>query len=294
MGVSPELQAHLDTGCTTLAHAWAIMRTDGVVMGFTDHDRALEFDGVTFRPDTGLSAMALEQSTGLSVDNTEALGALSDGGISEADIDAGRFDGAEVVAWRVNWADVAQRVTLFRGHIGEIRRSDGAFRAEVRGLSEALNRPTGRVFQKPCAAVLGDGGCRFELNTPGYSYELAVDVVEDGRVFRFDGMPAFEEAWFKRGRLAVLSGDASGLSGGIKRDRIEADQRVIELWEPIRATIAPGDQVRLEAGCDKRFETCRLKFGNVPNFQGFPDIPEDDWVFVHPGNAQSKSGGSRR
>jgi hypothetical protein len=31
--------------------------------------------------------------------------------------------------------------------------------------------------------------------------------------------------------------------------------------------------LRLEAGCDKRAETCRLKFGNFLNFRGFPAFP---------------------
>ena len=75
----------------------------------------------------------MQQSTGLSVDNTEALGALSDAAIREADIEAGRYDGAEVRAWLVNWADVSARQLQFRGSIGELRRAGGAFEAELRG-----------------------------------------------------------------------------------------------------------------------------------------------------------------
>ena len=77
MGVSERFQAHLSSGHTTLARCWQVVRKDGVVLGFTDHDRDLSFDGVTYRADTGLSALSLAQSTGLSVDNTEAIGALS-------------------------------------------------------------------------------------------------------------------------------------------------------------------------------------------------------------------------
>ena len=44
------LQAHLDSGATTLAWCWRIERSDGVVFGFTDHDRELSFGGVTFAP----------------------------------------------------------------------------------------------------------------------------------------------------------------------------------------------------------------------------------------------------
>ena len=290
-----ELHAHLATGVTTVARAWAVTRRDGAVFGFTDHDRELTFDGVVFKAETGLSARALAQSTGLSVDNTEAMGALSDTSISEKDIAAGRFDGAEVVAWLVNWADVDARRVMFRGHIGEVRRSAGAFHAELRGLTEALNRPVGRVYQKPCTAVLGDSGCGFDLNTGGYVFEGVLEGVDEARVFRAGPLGGFDTGWFQRGRLTVLTGDAEGLSGMIKRDHLAPDgTRLIELWEPLRAQPAASDSVRLVAGCDKRFETCRLKFGNTINFQGFPDVPEDDWITVQPAMAKARNGGSRR
>ena len=291
---APELHAHLATGLTTVARCWAITRRDGVRFGFTDHDRTLSFAGLAFRADTGLSAAALQQATGLSVDNTEATGALSDAAISEADIEAGRYDGAGVESWLVNWEDVAQRRLMFRGTIGEIRRSGGAFHAELRGLTEALNRPVGRAFQKPCSAVLGDAICRMDLSEPGYFHEGAILTVEANRSFGFGALGGFDQGWFQRGRLTVLSGDAAGLSGTIKRDRLWTGGRGIDLWEPLRAPVAAGDMVRITAGCDKRFDTCRLKFNNILNFQGFPDIPEEDWIMVHPTLAKTRSGGSRR
>lgn len=293
-GMSAEFQTHLDSGLTTLCRAWAITRSDGQVYGFTDHDQTLGFDGYSFMAGTGLTALALQQSTGLSVDNTEAIGGLSDVSVTEADIDAGRFDSAEVRCWLVNWADVAQRWQMFRGSIGQLRRKDGAFHAELRGLSEALNRPLGRIYQKPCTAVLGDGGCRFVLETPGYFDELPVEQHSRAQEFRWADLAGFEPGWFARGRFQVLSGAAQGLSELIKQDRSDGTGRVIELWQPIRAELMPGDMVRLQAGCDKRMQSCRLKFNNLPNFQGFPDIPGEDWVMAVPGQNGSNSGGSRR
>lgn len=294
MEISEEFQAHLDGGHTTLAHAWAITRADGEVHGFTDHDKALSFDGITFRPDTGMTGLALQRATGLSVDNTEALGALTDAGLTEAEIEAGRFDGADVQVWRVNWAEVSQRALLFRGVIGEIKRVDGAFHAEVRGLSSLLNRPVGRVYQKPCTAVLGDAACGFDLETPGYVHEGQVSAVEEARRFVLEAMEGYEPGWFARGRLDVTSGAGAGLSAAIKSDRVTTEGREIALWEPLRTEVAEGDGVRLVAGCDKRFETCRLKFNNAVNFQGFPDLPNDDWVAVGPAQSGETGGGSRR
>jgi uncharacterized phage protein (TIGR02218 family) len=288
------LLAHLGLGVTTTCRCWALTRRDGVVMGFTDHDRALAFEGIAFRPDTGLSALALQQTTGLSVDNTEALGALSDAAIREADIEAGRYDGAGLRAWLVNWQDVAARTLIFAGTIGELRRAGGAFEAELRGLTDALNVPLGRVFQKSCSAVLGDRDCTFDLDTPGYVSERSAEVVEENRVFRFGEMGGFEEDWFRHGVIRVRSGAATGLIGLIKRDRMEGAGRVIELWQPLGATVVQGDALRIEAGCDKRMFTCQFKFDNLLNFQGFPDIPGDDWTITDPTKSPALKGGSRR
>lgn len=285
------LHAHLATGATTVCRAWRVVRLDGVTLGFTDHDQDLDFEGMTFRAGSGLTAKALQQATGLSVDNTEAAGALSDAAITEADILAGRFDGAEVTAWLVNWAVTDERLVQFRGTLGEITRAGGAFQAELRGLTEALNRPQGRAIQQGCTAVLGDRACRFDLTTPGYTVERAVEVVEEGRLLRWPSLPGFDERWFEKGRLVVLTGAAAGLSGAIKNDRLGPDGRIVELWQAILGAIAKGDVVRLEAGCDRRAETCRLKFGNFLNFRGFPHVPGEDWLTSYPLRAQANDGG---
>lgn len=293
-GMDAAFREHVAGGLTTLVRCWAITRSDGVQYGFTDHDLAIEFEGITFRADTGLSAVALQQTTGLSVDNSEAVGGLSDASVREADIASGRFDGAEVLAWMVNWAEPDMRWLQFRGSIGELRRSGGAFQAELRGLTDALNRPLGRVFQKPCSAVLGDRNCQFSMSSPGYSQTLAIVGVDDAQVFSWPSLDGFESGWFARGRLVVVDGKAAGLWAPIKRDWLHEGARVVELGTPLQGVVAAGDIVRLEAGCDKRMETCRLKFNNFVNFQGFPDTPTEDWMMAVPKQSGRNSGGSRR
>ncbi|MFV2035819.1 MAG: DUF2163 domain-containing protein, partial [Halocynthiibacter sp.] len=87
MALSQAFQAHLQTGHTTLARCWAVTRQDGVVLGFTDHDRDLKFEGVAFSASSGMSARTLAQTSGLAVDNSEAMGALSSAAITEEDIE---------------------------------------------------------------------------------------------------------------------------------------------------------------------------------------------------------------
>ncbi len=286
------LYAHLESGSTTVCRAWTVTRRDGTLLGFTDHDRDLVLGGVTCRANTGMTARALQQTTGLSVDNSEAIGALSDVSVTESDLLAGRYDGAEVRAFLVNWANPDERVEQFRGSLGEIVRSGGSFRAELRGLSDALNRPQGFAYQPGCSAVLGDARCRFQGLQPGYFAEREVEVVEDNRVFRFASFGGFDDRWFEYGRFEVLTGAATGLVGVIKTDRLEGVMRQIEVWQSIGDTVVPGDQIRVISGCDKTPDTCRTKFANFLNFRGFPHIPGEDWLASYPVADRPKTGGS--
>ncbi|WP_420863750.1 DUF2163 domain-containing protein [Algirhabdus cladophorae] len=277
-----EFLTHLKTGNTTVCRCWSVTRNDGVQLGFTDHDGDLEFDGLVFKAGSGLSAVAVQQTTGLAVDNTEALGALTDEAISHADIEAGRFDGAEVSVWLVNWSDPAQHSLQFRGHIGEIKRGSHEFTAELRGLTDALNQPRGRAYQPACSAVLGDAGCKFDTLQAGFFYEGPMGALEDGRVLKDLDLSAFDLGWFSRGVVEVLTGSAKGLRASIKQDHMQADVRVLQLWEPIRAASSFDDIIRVTVGCDKQFGTCQTKFQNVLNFQGFPHIPGEDWLVTSP------------
>ena len=48
------------------------------------------------------------------------------------------------------------------------------------------------------------------------------------------------------------------------------------------------------AVCDKRWATCVGTFSNGDNFQGFPDIPGDDFLTAAPVEGGRNDGGSRR
>ena len=291
-GQAQALHDHLEGGVATTCRCWKVQRKDGWCRGFTDHDDDLAFESVQFKASSGFNTNALEATTGLSVNNTEAVGALSDAGISEEDIEAGRFDGAEVTLWLVNWQDPNARAISFRGTIGEIARKDGAFSAELRGLTEQLNQPMGRVFQSGCSADLGDKKCSFDTTLAGFRIECAITSAADARVFRVPNNGQFAGGWFERGQLIVLDGEGAGLSGWIKNDVVVGGEREITLWQGLRSAIAPGDTVRLIAGCDKTAAHCAIKFDNFLNFRGCPHIPGEDWLTSYPRSGEDYDGGS--
>ena len=267
-------------------------RADGVEFGFTDHDMDLDFDGLTFRAGTGLTARALEQTSGLGVDNSEAIGAFSDKAITDQDIAAGSYDNAQVTAWIVNWSDFTQQHIIFEGTIGDIRRTGGAFEAELLGLTRQLNKPNGRVFQKACSAVLGDAKCQVDLSLQQHFVDAALVADATGASVQLPSQSGFADRWFEDGIFEVLSGQALGQKIPIKTDREINGLREIDLWFEPASALQTGDNVRLTVGCDRRFATCLEKFANTVNFQGFPHIPGDDWSIAVPRRGGANGGGS--
>lgn len=157
--ISDEMAARIESGAATLCHVWRLRRADGTVMGFTDHDRDLEMDGTRCRASTGWTAGAGDSAVGLAAGSASAAGALDDAAITEADVAAGRYDGASVELWRVDWSEPSLKVRLWSGTLASIRREAGAFVAELEGPLARLERVVGRTYGRMCDARLGDARC---------------------------------------------------------------------------------------------------------------------------------------
>lgn len=291
--VDPGLAAHLASGATTLATCWKITRTDGVTLGFTDHDRQLAFSGAVFEPDAGADGAAIESSADLSVDNSEIEGALVSDALSAEDLAAGLYDDAAVEIWRVNWADPAQRLLLKRGTVGEVVREGARFKAEIRGASHALDRTVGRLYQRQCDAVLGDARCGVDVAAPAFLGAGAVAAILDDQRFLASGLAAFASGWFTHGALAWTAGANAGAKGAVKAHARGAGGDALSLWAPTGRAIAVGDAFTVVAGCDKRSDTCKAKFGNLINFRGFHLMPGNDFAVSYPLKAEKNDGGRR-
>ena len=284
------LAGHLAQAETTLATCWKLVRGDGLVLGFTDHDRVLRFGGVDFVPAHGLDGGEVPARLGAQVETSEVLGVLHAEAITEADILLGRYDGAVVETWRVNWADVSQRVQLRSDTIGEIRREDGVFRAELRSAQQGLNATGGRIYQGLCDAVVGDGRCGVDLTDPAFRGFATVAAIEDDHRVVVAGLEGFAEGWFGFGRAEWSDGRRAGLRDGVVTHQRHAGGDVLGFGEAVGEWVSVGDTLDVTAGCDRRFGTCRDKFANAVNFRGFPHIPGSDFVLRHPRNGDALDG----
>ena len=287
---SQSLQAHLDSGTTTLAWCWRLTRNDGEVFGFTDHDRALTFDGTTFESESGFTASEIRSGSDLSVDAQEAEGVLTSDTITETDILDGRWDNATVEIWRVNWADTTSRALLRRGAIGQLRRGRLHFVAEMRSLAHVLGQTIGRTFQASCDAELGDARCGVDLNDLAFKATGTVVTLSGDRGFAVSGLSGFANGWFTLGTLHWLTGANTGRKAEVLGHAITgANVTITLLEEPVRP-IEVGNTFDIFAGCDKRFETCQAKFANAVNFRGFPHIPGQDIIIRYAAKGDTNSG----
>lgn len=276
--LSPALAAHLAEPATTLCRAWRLTRRDGAVMGFTDHDRDLAFDGTTFAAGTGLEAAEANAELGFAVGGGEVSGALVSAGLTETDIAAGRYDDATVETWLVNWADPEARLLTGSFSVGEIRREDGAFVAELRGPAHRLDEERGLLYRRACSADLGDGRCRVDLASAAFRATGTVGATDGGLTVTAAGLGGFETGWFTAGELRWTSGANEGVAAEVKAHRVTAGIVQLDLWSRAPDVIAPGDGFQVTAGCDKSLATCRAKFANVLNHRGFPHMPGNDFV----------------
>lgn len=274
--IGGSLKTHMAGKTTTLATCWRLTRADGVVMGFTDHDRALLIDGVSYEPASGMTRSALSQRADLSVGNSEVSAILESGTITEVDLNAGKYDNALVVQFICNWADLTMGgITVGYGRIGNITVGRGQFVAELRGLSQNLQQTVGERYSRTCRADLGDARCGVAL--AAYTVTGTVTAVTSNQVFTDSGR-AEAAGHFNYGLVTWIGGNNAGLKKEVKAFAGGA----FTLFDAMRLPVQVGDTYSVYAGCNKLFETCKIKFANAVNFRGEPHIPGIDSAMKYP------------
>ena len=275
------LHDHLQRRATTLCYCWRLTRRDGATLGFTDHDLPLTVDGLLCEPDAGFTASEARSRLGLGIDGMDVEGALSSVHVTEADIADGLYDGATVEMMIANWSDPSQFAVLQRFTIARITRPDGRFVAELEGPGRALEFVNGRTIRRPCSAELGDAHCTVDLATSAMSGAGQIAAMRGEDTAVVTGLDAFTQGWFANGVLTWTSGARNGQKERVVDFRHDATGTVLVIWPSGSRLPLPGDQFSIVAGCDKRFETCRAKFGNALNFRGFPHLPGNDSAYSY-------------
>jgi uncharacterized phage protein (TIGR02218 family) len=281
-----DLAAHLAGEVTTTCHCWRVKRRNGAVLGFTEHDGDLIFAGTTFLAASGFSASEADSAAGLSASADEVSGGFSSDAIREDDLAAGRYDGARVELFLVNWAAPDEHVLLNVREIGEVVRAGGQFRAELRSLAHRLDQPQGRLYNRRCDASLGDGKCRVAMEA--WRGVGLVTGVQGGSTIRVSGLSGFAAGIFDRGTIGLPDGTLAQID---THSHVSAGIAELALWLPLEVPLGVGAAVTVTAGCDKTFATCRTRFDNHLNFRGFPHVPGGDFAYSYADGERLHDGG---
>lgn len=260
----------LDGEVTTLAFCWRLQRRDGACLGFTTHDRDLVIDGIGYRAAPGMLPSAIALSDGFDQDTLDVQGALTSDAIAAEDLACGRWDGAAVSIFMVDWTQPeGERLPLARGEIGDVSVTGDGFTAELKGPTAVLDRPVVEQTSPECRAQLGDKRCRVDM-APRVRVTRIVEVVADDVIDVQDA--SVEANAYGYGRIRWLSGANSGLERGL----LASAAPRLTLREPPPFGAAVGDLVEIGEGCDKAFATCCDRFANAVNFRGEPHLPGND------------------
>ncbi|MBX9796088.1 DUF2163 domain-containing protein [Sphingomonas sp.] len=260
---------------TTLALCWRIARRDGVTLGLTDHDRDLVIDGERYRAAPGMTPSAIKRGDALTAETMDVSGALSDAAIRAGDLIDGRWDGAEISLFAVDWAGGDARVALGAGVIGAVALAGTGFTAELKGIAAALEQPVAEETAPHCRAELGDRRCRVAM--AGRRRQVRVVAAEDAVLTLDTAEPAANA--YGHGLIRWLGGANAGLEGMIAA----SDGVTVTLRMPPRHPPAPGTLAELVEGCDKTIATCAGRFANARNFRGEPFLPGMDLLTRYPG-----------
>ena len=263
------LQAHLDGSGTTLATCMRIVRRDGTVYGFTNHDRRLLIDGLDYYPEASFNPTDIASRSNLDTDNVELEGLLSSANITEDDIRAGYWNAAPYRLFQVNWKDLTQGQKKDRaGRLAQIIVNRSTFVAELLGVMEAYTSSVGEFTSPDCRTNLGDERCKVDL-TP-FTFASTIDTASNTRYAVTDAARGEADDFFTNGTITItfaggdLAFDVKSFSGGTF---------VVKQPIPFDATGLPYVAV---AGCDKKRETCRDRFSNIANMRAEPWLRGQD------------------
>lgn len=280
--ISPQLQAEIEAG--NLAYIIKIQLTNGDIISYTNHDRPLLVDSITYKPGAGLSRIVLDAKQGGEVSNQDIESAWTVD-INEQDALNGVYDDALVTFSWVSWAHPEYgSLEIFRGNIAMLNWSDSGFRAEIFNAVRRLNNPIGSTYTPFCRHRLGDstnenkstpGGCNVNLGSFTFTGSVS-SLLTNRRKFVFTGSAAGQiDGYFSTGILTFTSGDNSGLSLDVKAHTVDSYGSQIEFYIPTLFDITNGTTFSVVAGCDKSLTHCKDKFNNVVNFGGFPHLSSD-------------------
>jgi len=280
--LSQSLSSKLASGVTNLCWCWKFVRDDGVVFAFTDHDMDLFFDDINWKASTGVAPGMVQSNIGFESGSAGLAGSILHDDLQKLDLMTGKFDGARVEIWRVDWQQPNDRIGIWAGEIGEVQLSESIFTAELLSNSRKLERTIGRTFSKSCDAELGDARCAKDISGQPFQQLAIITEVLAINSFVVAAIDLPKKDWFVFGVANWIDAEKQINRASIETHYSSSQGEAFQLLLPPKLPMAAGDQIILSAGCNKSLDHCTAKFSNVDNFRGCPFMPGNDEVLAAP------------
>jgi hypothetical protein len=150
------------------------------------------------------------------------------------------------------------------------------FRCTVAGTTDAAQP----AYDATIGASTVDGTATFvaeaALTRPGEVVSVSARTVFLATV----AGAAVAADWFAGGVLTWVTGPNAGRAVEVKTWNVGTGQ--FELYLAVGYPIEAGHLFTVAPGCDKRFATCKAKFGNQLNYRGEPYVPGVDSILSYP------------
>jgi uncharacterized phage protein (TIGR02218 family) len=279
-----------------LVTCYRITRLDGEIFCLTTHVKDLEisdsvFDaydfglGSTTRTYYGVALSPSESSENASVraNNQEINVAMDEDFISEADLDAGKYQYADVIVFTMNPLDLSMGAfDPWRGQTGAHTKGSVAARIVLNTLSSRAEQTIGFVTRENCRFRFGSPQCGKDLsgnNPDGVPYTSAgVAVTSLGTntslIFSCSSLVGKPDNFYKRGKVIWTAGPNAGLQMDIATFDSSTGEMMLRMEMPFE--ISAGDEGTFVAGCEKTHRACWEDHANGIRFGGFPKAPTSE------------------
>jgi len=259
-----------------MADLYIFTLVDGTILRYTSADVSITVGARVF-DHTGpmISRSRTRIALGTSVDSldleiTATSATLLSGLPWLQAITNGALDGALVELERAfasaPGAAIAGTVLLFVGRVSDTTTESLKSRVIVRSYLELLNTPLPRnLYQPPCGYSVYDTGCGLARATFAVNSSAASGSTRQV----INCALAQVTGYFTIGDIQFTSGQNIGVIRTVK----SYTPGVVNLAYPLPKNVSAGDTFSIAPGCDKRFTTCDVTFGNKARFRATPFVP---------------------
>lgn len=256
---------------------WRVTRTDATVIGVTNHDRIISFEGVDYYPNTGFNATSPVRTAELNADSSELV-SVFDVYITEEDLLNDKYKNAQVDIFIYDWINLVNFSYIYQGNItsysvGFLLDKAKNYQLDLASQASKLDVKRSVKTSSSCRVRFlsqGENQCNRTIDGSVRETVTVTGTNASGDILNISPSVATSFAY---GTAKFTTGVNANTT--IYITAIVFGGAELQLLYPPPFTPSVGDSVELTKGCGKQPQDCQ-GFGNIANFRGEPRLPNID------------------